>query len=60
MLRLSKQIFFSTQVSSLKGQFNNLWNALKTVPLKRSDTQYPSDITQLDFNKFYTTWSYIT
>ena len=29
---------------------------IKTVlPSKRSDTQYPSDITPLDFNKFYTT-----
>ena len=43
-------------MSSLKGQSNNLWNTLKTVlPLKRSDTQFPSDITPLYFNKFYTT-----
>ena len=50
MLHLSKQFFFSTQVSSLKGQSNKLWNTLKTVlPSKCSDTQYPSDITPLDF-----------
>ena len=50
----SKQIFFSTP--ELKGQSNKLWNTLKTVHLlKFSDTQYPSDITPLDFNKFYTT-----
>ena len=30
---------------------------IKTViPSKRSDTQYPSDITPLDFSKFYTTF----
>ena len=56
MMRFSKQIFFSTQVSSLKGQSNNLWNTLKTVlPSKRSDTRYLSDITPLDLNKVYTT-----
>ena len=47
---------FFTQVSSLMGQSNKLCNTLKTVlPSKPSDTQYPSDITPLDFNKFYTT-----
>ena len=56
MLRLPKQNFFYTQVSSLKGQSNKLWNTLKTIlPSKRSDTRYLSDITPLDFNKFYTT-----
>ena len=55
ILRFSN-FFFSTQVCSLKGQSNKLWNTLKTVfPSKRSDTKYPSDITPLDFNKFYTT-----
>ena len=39
-----------------KGQSNKLWNTLKTaLPSKHSDTQYPSDITPLSFNKFYTT-----
>ena len=49
MLRFSKHKFFSTQVSSLRSQSNKLWKTLK-----RSDTQSPSDITLLGFNKFYT------
>ena len=53
MLCQFKQFFFSTQVSSLKGQSNKLWNTLKSVfSSKRSDTH--NDITSLDINKFYT------
>ena len=56
MLHFSKQNIFSPQVSSLKDQSNKLRNTLKTVlPLKRRDTQDPSDITPLEFNKFYIT-----